>query len=201
MSPEGWLSVSDLAAARLISKQAVSKRLKTFAPSGKVETRRQGREILVNVAQYDRAAGQETDPAQQLRNINSPPRRVAGATDTAAPAAPPTNEGLALKVYSQQRARREGFDAELAKLRIERESGRWIEAHKAQQAWGKELAALVAETETFIVNRLARELAEAHGLDWKLVAIAARDKYRQFRTATAARAIETIEQSRTGTSD
>lgn len=109
-------------------------------------------------------------------------------------------DGDTLKLRREADTSRAQTEAELSKLKLAREEGRWIEAHRAQQDWGKQLAGLVAETESFIVNRLAREIAEAHGLDWKLLAITSRDKYRQFRRQVAVRAVETIEQqARTGT--
>lgn len=186
---DGWLSVSDLGRVRGVSKQAISKRLAAFG--GKVPVQRKGRELLVEVASYDKAAGEDTDPAQALRNSNAPPSRTDPSAPTfAEPRPAQTQDGLAAKVYSTQRARRENYNADLSKLKLERESGRWIEAHRAQQAWGKELAAFVAETESFIVNRLARELAEEHGLDWKKVAVAAREKFRAFRRTEAERHIE-----------
>ena len=183
------MSVSEFAAARGISKQAVSKRLKAFG--GRVATHRQGQAVLLKVTDYDRLAASETDPAQALRNIAQTAQRPEALPLTAPPLAAAPGGDLALKVYSQQRARREGYDAELSKLKIERESGRWIEAGKAAQAWGKELAAFVAETESYIVNRLVRDIAERHGLDWKAEAVLARDGFRSFRAREATRAQET----------
>lgn len=54
-----WLSLGDLAARKGVSKQAVSKNLKDWKARGVVvSTRTEGRALLVNVAEYDRARGE-----------------------------------------------------------------------------------------------------------------------------------------------
>lgn len=203
---DGWLSVSDLARARSVSKQAISKRMAAFA--GKVPSQRKGRELLIQVDAFDRAVGDDTDPAQDLRNRNAAPGRTAAAAPTlgfeggaSEPRPQQNQDDLAAKVYSTQRARRESFDADLSKLKLERESGRWIEAAKAEAAWGKELSGFIAETESFIVNRLAREMAEEHGLDFKTLAVVFRDKFRAFRRQEAVRASPQDNQTQNGIHD
>ncbi|MEN6306106.1 MAG: hypothetical protein ABFD96_25495, partial [Armatimonadia bacterium] len=99
-----------------------------------------------------------------------------------------TIEDDTLKVRREADADRAREEAKLAKLRVERESGRWIEAHKAQLAWGKELAEFVNRTETFIVNDLVRAIAEEHRLDWKALAVKARDRWRAYRGLEAEKA-------------
>lgn len=118
---------------------------------------------------------------------------LAGALDEAqqmAQAQPVTAPGASidddtLRERREADMRRARSDADLAELKLAKESGRWIETEKAQQAWGKELSRIVAEHESFIVNRLAREIAEEHGLDWKGLAVKVREKYRAFRGAMA----------------
>lgn len=198
-----WLTISDLARERGVSKQAISKRLKGFGAN--VTTRREGQGVLVDVAAYDKACGQNTDPAQALRNLSQTQRsaEIDDTSRTAAPNSAPSqgSDVQALKIYSVQRARQASFDADLTKLKLEKESGRWIEAAKAQSAWAKELAAFIAETEGFIVNRLAREIAEQNGLDWKQIAVKAREMFRAFRATEANRQNEIEKELKHGITD
>lgn len=180
-----------MARERGISKQAISKRLKSFGAS--VPTKREGSGLLVDVALYDKACGHNTDPAQAFRNL--------GQTQQQQPDPPASDATAALGIYSVQRARQASFDADLTKLKLEKESGRWMEAAKAQQMWAKELVAFVAETESFIVNRLTRELAERHGLDWKQMAVTARDLFRAFRASEAERQKEIEKELNNGPAD
>ncbi|MBX6427160.1 MAG: helix-turn-helix transcriptional regulator [Variibacter sp.] len=113
-SPGVWLSVSALAKAKRISKQALSKRLGRLA--GVVSTRREGRELLVNVVEYDRATNEHTDPAQALRgNIKPATAPSAGEEDDAGPS------------YTRSRALRETYQAENARLDLEERIGRLVD--------------------------------------------------------------------------
>lgn len=188
MSAGEHLSVSALAAARGISKQAVSKRLERLR--GRINVKRHGRELLVPVAEFDRLVAEETDPSQELRNRSTgrskltPDVEIPFVASEPAPQ-PKPNQDLALNVYAVQRAKRETSEAEMSRLRVERESGRWVDAAKAEMAWGKALSAFIAETESFMVNRLARDMAEEQGLDFKVLAVSFRDKFRAFRQQEA----------------
>ncbi|TIN84342.1 winged helix-turn-helix domain-containing protein [Mesorhizobium sp.] len=56
--PEGvWKSLSEIAAMRGVSKVAIKKRVDKFEADGLVQTRRQGRERLVDLAAFDKAIG------------------------------------------------------------------------------------------------------------------------------------------------
>ena len=100
-----WMSVSALAKAKGKSKQAVSKQLQRL--DGRVATRKKGPELLVNVVEFDRAVGETTDPAQTLRNLEP-----AGEADEPS-----------LKIYAQERAKRESYQAENARLDLEERRG------------------------------------------------------------------------------
>jgi hypothetical protein len=89
--------------------------------------------------------------------------------------------------YAAEKARRELAVAE----------GRWIDAAAAQQEWGRELAKLVGDVETFIAGPLARELANKYGLDWKALSVEARGLFRLHRgekADAAAAELATLEQ-------
>ncbi|WP_217577340.1 winged helix-turn-helix domain-containing protein [Mesorhizobium sp. GbtcB19] len=56
--PQGvWKSLSELAAMRGVSKVAIKKRVDKFEKEGLLETRREGRERLVDLAAFDKAIG------------------------------------------------------------------------------------------------------------------------------------------------
>lgn len=100
-----------------------------------------------------------------------------------APALEPEDETL--RRTREARMRQAESDALLAELKTQKESGRWIEAHRAQQEWGRELARIMTDTETFIVQTLAREMADEFGLNWKQLAVFARDRWHKHRRGAA----------------
>ncbi len=124
-----WLSVTALAGQRKTSKQAISKRLSSLANRGvPVETRKEGRELLVNVVSFDRAVGATEDPAQALRNGQAdaappPPATTGGGTDHE-PSSPS---------YTAARAARESYQAENARLDLEERIGRLIDRDEAER--------------------------------------------------------------------
>ena len=173
-----WMSLSAVAAAKGVSKQAISKRVLAYVAKGLLQTKRVGRELQVDLNDFERVSGEVTDPSQALRNA---------ATST-----PQTADEKTTSEYSVQKARQAGYDADLSQLKLERESGRWVEAHKAQAAWGRELARIRAEMESFLANRMAREVADEMGLDWKQLAVMFREKYQGFCRTEAERAAATV---------
>ncbi len=116
-----FMSVTDLAARRGVSKQAISKSLARFGDQ--VPTRKLGSRLLIDVEAFDRVSGSETDPAQALRNR--------GRDDEAPPATPaapakPSAQAVATTAFSVNRARRESFEAELARLELEKVLGKVV---------------------------------------------------------------------------
>lgn len=118
------MSVTDLAARRGVSKQAISKSLKRFGDQ--VPTRTLGSRLLIDVEAFDRVSGFETDPSQALRNRER--HDEAPPASTPAPAAPvkPSAQSVASTAFSVNRARRESFEAELARLELEKELGKVV---------------------------------------------------------------------------
>lgn len=119
-----WMSVSDVADKRGVSKQAISKRLKAL--NGRVSTRKDGNRLLVNIAEYDRVIGTETDPAQELRNRNLPERQPDLPSQTPG--------GKASLAFSIQRAKRESYDAEMARLRLDELTGKLVPVAAVEDA-------------------------------------------------------------------
>lgn len=107
---------------------------------------------------------------------------------------PAADSAAAIQGYAERERRARAIKAEedalAAQLRNAKEEGRWIEAHKAEQAWGRHLARLLADFDGFLTGPLARELAEAHGLDFKALAVEIREIARRYRTQIAERAAE-----------
>lgn len=137
MSDGVWMSVSEAAQARGVSKQAISKRLKSLA--GQVTTRQDGPRLLFNVVEYDRVTSANTDPAQALRNRDLPPRDDAPAAPRAAA------DNVAARVFSTQRARREGYDAENARLDLEERMGKLLRVEEVEEAMARFASILIRE--------------------------------------------------------
>lgn len=130
MSDGVWVSVSEAASMRGVSKQALSKRLKRLG--GQVSTRQDGRQLLVNLPEFDRVTGAQTDPSQVLRNRGGAaarPDEHAGEVPKARPVG-----DLAQQAFSVQRAKREGYDAEMARLKLEEQLGRVVAVVDVQAA-------------------------------------------------------------------
>jgi DNA-binding Lrp family transcriptional regulator len=141
-----WLSISALAEARGVSKQVVSKNLKRWAAAGaQVSMRRQGKALLVNVAEYDRAHGELTDLAREQ-----------GAQTKRALTEPAAGED---PVFAREQARKAAYDADLAMIKRDEQLGRLVpvaELERAAIACGEAAVRTIDQ----IVNR-AEELAEA----------------------------------------
>ena len=131
-----WMSVSDIASARGVSKQAVSKRL--AALGARVPTRKDGIRLMVDAEAYDRVTGAETDPAQALRNRDVNPNAGQAALPLKAVGADPQPQRnvatIAGQAFSVNRAKREGYDAELARIALEKEQGRLVPVDQVTDA-------------------------------------------------------------------
>ncbi len=73
------------------------------------------------------------------------------------------------------------FDAEAARRKLAIDEGRWIDAAAAQREWAAALAKEISGFETFLTGTLARQLADEHHLDWKVIATQMRDAFRAYR--------------------
>jgi len=118
-----WLSLTDVAAQKGVSKVAIHKRVKKFVGAGMLSTKPGPRgTVLVNIVAFDRLVADETDPAQALRNggeldldneSDGVAETVAGAND--GPAGKQPGAGS----YASARADRESYQAENARLDLE----------------------------------------------------------------------------------
>jgi hypothetical protein len=90
---------------------------------------------MINMVEYDRVTQAETDPAQALRNRALPPRDPRdgpAAVSGPAPAARP--QDMAQKVFSAQRAKRESYEAESARLDLEERLGKLLPVKDVEEA-------------------------------------------------------------------
>lgn len=120
-TPGLWMSVSDLAKRAGVKKQSIAERIARFEANGLVHTRPgPGRTKLVNVAEFDRAAG---DTIDLTRAANG-----GGRTDAeSAPELPATSETpSASRSYSLEQARRTSYEAELKRLDLEERLGKLL---------------------------------------------------------------------------
>lgn len=113
-----WVSLTDLAKAKGFSKANASKTVARYVAEGIVSTRKRGRELLVNLVEFDRARGENVDPAQALRNA-----RPADDEDDAGAEAPAPRDGS----YRRAREAREGYLAEDARLNLEERVGNLVD--------------------------------------------------------------------------
>jgi hypothetical protein len=110
-----WLPLSELARARNISKQVISKNLKRWGERGHaVATRKRGKELLVNVAEYDVARGNVGDLARQAAQET----RAQGESSS----------------YTSEQRRKMGYEADLKRIELQRARAELVPAGEVQGA-------------------------------------------------------------------
>lgn len=125
-----WLSISDLAKHKGLSKQALAERVARFVTAGKVTTRPgPGRAKLVNVAEFDRAAGEIGDLA---REQGAATRR--GATLAPPPAPTVRQSDPDAPVYTVEQARSMAYKAELLRLELQEKEGKIVSVEAVRAA-------------------------------------------------------------------
>lgn len=136
------------------------------------------------VEQAERDLARNLDPGQQLSQER--PIGAAPATPAAGNLLPPeTSEDEDLRRRRKADADRAEREAEMAKLRTEREHGRWVDAAEAKRAWGKELSELMTEIETFVTSTLPRAIGEQFNLEPREVAAHVIALWRERRAKVA----------------
>lgn len=106
-----WVSGSELAKLKGVTKQTVSEKVARLVADGKIEVRPgKGKAKLINVAAYDRAVGETTD----LARAQGAQTKTGAADDSTA--RDPT--------FTQHQATRAGYEAELKRLDLEERLGR-----------------------------------------------------------------------------
>lgn len=168
-----------------------------------------GRNARIWVEQADADLARSLDPAQQAAQetpiSNAPgspilanplPQHAAAAGGPATahiplvdrPSAPASDDEM-LRRRRKADAEKAEHDAEAARRKLAVDEGRWVDAAEAAHTWTATLAGIISETETFLTNSLARELADEFHCDWKTLAARIRDGYRGFRSRVADQAV------------
>lgn len=108
-----WVSISELARLKGLSKAAVSERVKGLIQKGQLSTKPgKGKVVLVNLAAFDRVLGETTDLA-----------KAAGA-ETKRQAALPSPRDDGAPSYTAEQARHMAYKAESARLDLEERQGK-----------------------------------------------------------------------------
>lgn len=111
-----WVSISELARLKGLSKAAVSERVKGLIQKGQLSTKPgKGKVVLVNLAAFDRVIGETTDLA-----------KAAGA-ETKRQAASTTPRDDAAPIYTAEQARHMAYRAESARLDLEERQGKILQ--------------------------------------------------------------------------
>lgn len=140
-SPGLWLSVSELANGKNVTRQAISLRVKRLSRDGLIQTKPgKGREVLVNAAEFDRVTNQTTD-------------LVRATNGGAKPAAPPVGSDKTYDlVLGREQAKKTAYQAELARLDLEARLGTIVQVEEINAA-----LATVAEALARGIDQLAAQ--------------------------------------------
>lgn len=125
-SDVGWISVSDLAKLKGVSKQAVAKRVDRFVAQGMLQPRPGPRGTkLINLAEFDRAAHEMTDLVRHENGVRS-------------------QSGVGDPILAREQARRAAYDADLKKLDLEERLGQLVRRSELEPAIAKCAEAIVS---------------------------------------------------------
>lgn len=131
-----WVSVSDLARLRGVSRQAISKRVKALSAAGRLSVRGEGKSLRLHRPTFDEIAAATHDPAQDLRNrhrrneqleIEEPETAPVRAEPTRPPAANQT-------AYDEAATRDKQATAELRELELAHKKGELIPVREIEEA-------------------------------------------------------------------
>lgn len=173
----GWVSVSELARLKGLSKAAVSERVARFIRGGQLSTKPgKGKVKLVNLAAFDRVAGETTNLAKASGHAT----RKQNAPGIPSPSLPPGADPLA-PVYTAEQARHMAYKAESARLDLEERQGKIVAIAAVEQAI------------TAAAEALARAIEQLPTLADDLAAAVAQSGAAGARTLLKARARETRE--------
>ncbi len=152
--PDLWLSISELAASRGVTKGPLSRRVARLEEQGLLQARNGARgSKLVNVAEFDRVTNATTDIVRATNGGAAAPMREdrGGGSE---------KEGL---VYSQEQARNASYSAELKRLELQERIGTLVKVEDVMSATEALGARAVREIEA--LSDYADEIAEAVGAE------------------------------------
>jgi len=123
-----WVTQAELARLKNVSKQAISKRWKRFKAERLINPKREGRSELVLLAEWDTVANETTDPARLLPSSTAQESRPAEASDEG-PSGDPK--------YTAERTRSASYEADLKRIKLERELGRLLPTDQVVEAMAR----------------------------------------------------------------
>ncbi len=139
-----WLSISDLAVRKGVTKQTVAERVGKLEAQGLIQTHPgKGRAKMVNLAAYDKAVG---DTGDAIRQAAAAPRKQ-GGDENGDP------------VLAKEQARRVAFQADIAELDLNERLGKLLPVEQVEASM-----VLCAETISRALDQMtarADELAAA----------------------------------------
>jgi DNA-binding MarR family transcriptional regulator len=157
-SPAGFATISQLGRLRGVDKAAISRRVARLEAQGLLKSQRGARGTkIVNIAEFDRAAGEATDAIRELNG------RGAGATQSGLARGDGTAIEPADPILSREQARRASYDADMKKLDLEERLGQLVSVDRVQRAFA-DCAQIVAQAAGQMVGR-AEENAAAVAKD------------------------------------
>lgn len=154
MTDAGWVSISELARLKGLGKAAVSERVSGFVAKGLLSTRPgKGKVKLVNLAAFDKVAGETTDLA---RASGAETKRL----HQAAPLPPPSDP--LTPIYTAEQARHMAYKAESARLDLEERQGKilQVDAVSAAIASAGEAIARAVDQMPALADDLAAAVAQ-----------------------------------------
>lgn len=161
-----WLSISDLARLRGITKGPLSRRVKRLEEGGFIATKTGERGAkLINVAEFDRAAERTIDAVRAQNGRRARKRLVlvvddaADADKTHAPSVGDDGDDDFSPVLAKEQARKVAYQADLAKLQRDEKLGKLLPIEKIADA-----AASCADALNRVIDQLparADEIASA----------------------------------------
>jgi len=143
-----WLSISDLAAIKQVSRQSMHERVSRLEAQNLLTLRQQGRSKLVSLAQFDHVTRETTDV---VRQSNGSAKSVPDADESST------------KALSYSQARTAEYNAELKKMELEERQGKLIRVEAVTEAMTRCAEALVREIEQIATK--ADDLATAVAKD------------------------------------
>ncbi len=157
-----WVSVSELASLKGVTKQTISERVARLEADGQITTRKgQANTKLINLAEYDRAVGKTTNLAKQQAAVTARANRNEPAEEAGTPADPTFADGQRRKTH---------YEAALKALEFGERAGQLVAIDEV-----KTVIAEVAEEIAGPINQLPLRAEE-------ITAAAARDGASAVRT-------------------
>jgi hypothetical protein len=141
-----WVSLSELAALKSVTRQSVSERLKRLEADGVIASRTRGGRKYVLLAAWDVATRDYTDPA-----------RLAGRNTSKALTGAAAPTGAADPTYTQELTRKARYDADLKEIELARQRGELVPVAEVTAAVD-EAAAIIKS----MLDRLPSHAEDVH---------------------------------------